>query len=49
MFFSRFEYHMFYVLYQFMTYLVILPRIVRVRGRVHIYIYERYENEHKFL
>jgi hypothetical protein len=25
--FSRFEYHMFYVLYPFMTYLLILPRI----------------------
>jgi TRAP-type mannitol/chloroaromatic compound transport system permease small subunit len=26
MFFSRFEYHMFYVLYPFVTYLLILPR-----------------------
>jgi hypothetical protein len=26
MFFSRFEYHMFYVLYQLMTYLMTLPR-----------------------
>jgi hypothetical protein len=27
MFFSRFEYHMFYVLYPFVTYLLTLPRI----------------------
>jgi hypothetical protein len=36
--FSRFEYHMFYVLYQFVTYLVILPRIARI-----------YENAYEFL
>jgi hypothetical protein len=28
---SRFEYHMFYVLYPFMTYLLTLPRIIQRR------------------
>jgi hypothetical protein len=33
---SRFEYHMFYVLYPFVTYLLTLPRTLQLVSRVHV-------------
>jgi hypothetical protein len=34
MFFPRFEYHIFYVLYSFVTYLLILPRKIRKNSKL---------------